>query len=326
MTLRIGITVLYFALLFGLGIWASRRIRDMKDYYVAGKGLGYWLVSFSSRATGESGWLLLGLTGFGFAFGMKAFWVVLGEMMGVTLCWVFLTQRFKVLSDRYDCITVTDYLSDRLGDNKHIIRLIATLSLLIFITAYVSAQFNACGKAFSGYFGLEHLTGVLIGVGIVGFYTVAGGFLAVVWSDLIQGLLMLLGLVVVPIVALITLGGPSAMIDGLSMANTEGLTNGTDLLSPWGGDFTAAGLVGAISLVAIGLGFLGSPQLFVRFIAIKNVRELGKGSVVATIFTLLTDTGAVLTGMCGRVLVEQNGAMGIFKEMVNTEEIASVKE
>ena len=326
MSMRIGITVLYFLLLFGLGLWASRRVRNMKDYYVAGKGLGYWLVSFSSRATGESGWLLLGLTGFGFAFGMHGFWVVLGEMMGVTLCWVFLTQRFKVLTDHYDCITVTDYLSDRLGDSKHVIRLLATLALVVFITAYVAAQFTACGKAFSGFFEIEHIYGVLIGVVIVGFYTIAGGFLAVVWSDLIQGLLMLLGLVAIPVVALITIGGPAEMISALGQSHTDGLTNGASLLDPWMGDSSAVGIMGVVSLVAIGLGFLGSPQLFVRFISVKNVEELGKGSLVATLFTLITDAGAVLTGMCGRVLVEQNGAMGTLKEMAGTNEIASAKE
>ncbi|MDP6931445.1 MAG: sodium/proline symporter [Myxococcota bacterium] len=326
MTTKIVITVLYFLVLFALGIWASRRVRDMKDYYVAGKGLGYWMVSFSSRATGESGWLLLGLTGFGFAFGMKGFWVVLGEMMGVTLCWVFLTQRFKVLTDHYDSITVTDYLSDRLGDTRHLVRVVATLSLVIFVTAYVAAQFNACGKAFSGFFGLEHTTGVVIGVALVGFYTVAGGFLAVVWSDFIQGILMFLGLVAVPLVALVVVGGPGELISGLAAVQTEGLTSGTDLLSPWGGEFSASALMGAIVLVSIGCGFLGSPQLFVRFISIRDVREIGPGSLVAVLFTLLTDCGAVLTGMCGRVLVQRNDAVDQLREMAGGAEIASAKE
>jgi sodium/proline symporter len=325
-TAKLILTVLYFALLAGLGIWASRRVRDMKDYYVAGKGLGYWLVSFSSRATGESGWLLLGLTGFGFAFGVQGFWVVLGEMMGVTLCWVFLTQRFKVLSDRYDSITVTDYLSDRLGDTGHVIRVIATLCLLIFVTAYVAAQFNACGKAFSGFFELSHVTGVVLGVALVGFYTVAGGFLAVAWSDFVQGILMLLGLVVVPIVAFVAVGGPGELVVGLAAAQTEGLTNGTALLSPWGGAFTGAALMSAMSLVAIGLGFLGSPQLFVRFISMKDLAQIGPGSVVAVVFTLLTDCGAVLAGMCGRVLVERNNAVDTLREMAGGAEISSAKE
>jgi len=324
--IKVVLTVLYFLLLAGLGIWASRRVRDMKDYYVAGKGLGYWLVSFSSRATGESGWLLLGLTGFGFAFGVKGFWVVLGEMMGVTLCWVFMTQRFKVLSDHYDSITVTDYLADRLGDTKHVVRVIATLSLVIFVTAYVAAQFNACGKAFSGFFGLEHATGVVLGVALVGFYTVAGGFLAVAWSDFVQGILMLLGLVVVPAVALYVVGGPSTLVSELGAVQTEGLVSGAALLSPWGGEFSGAALMGALVLVCIGFGFLGSPQLFVRFISIKDVGEIGPGSLIAVLFTLLTDCGAVLTGMCGRVLVDRNNAVGELRELAGGAEIASAKE
>lgn len=327
MITKVVLTVLYFLALAGLGLWASRRVRGMKDYYVAGKGLGYWLVSFSSRATGESGWLLLGLTGFGFAFGVQAFWVVLGEMMGVTLCWVFLTQRFKVLSDHYDSITVTDYLADRLGDTKHVIRVIATISLVIFVTAYVSAQFNACGKAFSGYFGLEHATGVILGVGLVGFYTVAGGFLAVAWSDLVQGVLMLLGLVAVPLVALAVIGGPGTLVTELGAVQTEGMaTNGAALLSPWAGEFSGKALMAALSLVAIGIGFLGSPQLFVRFISIKDVSEIGPGSLVAVLFTLLTDCGAVVAGMCGRVLVARNDAVDTLRDLAGGAEIASAKE
>jgi sodium/proline symporter len=326
MITKIVVAALYFAVLAGIGVWASRKIRDMKDYYVAGKGLGYWLVSFSSRATGESGWLLLGLTGFGFAFGVHGFWVVLGEMMGVTLCWIFLTQRFKFLSDRYESITVTDYLASRLGDTHHLLRVIATIALVIFVTAYVAAQFNACGKAFGGFFGLEHWVGVVLGVGLVGFYTVAGGFIAVVWSDLIQGILMLVGLVAVPIVALVVIGGPATLIAELGTVQTEGLVSGPDLLSPWAGEFNSAAVVTALSLVAIGLGFMGSPQLFVRFISIKSRAEIGPGSIVAVLFTLLTDTGAVVAGMCGRVLVSRNDAISTLQEMAGGAEISSAKE
>ena len=287
---------LYFLVLFVLGAVASRRVKGMSDFFVAGKRLNFWFVAFSSRATGESGWLLHGLTGMGFAVGMNAMWVVLGEVIGVTLCWVFLVQRFKVLTDRYESITVTDYLEDRFGDTSRVIRVIATVALLIFVTAYVSAQFAACGKAFSAFLGISHATGVIVGVVIVGFYTVAGGFIAVVWSDLFQGSLMLLGLIVLPVVGIAAAGGPSVAFETVAAIDPT-------LLDIWGpGGFSAKAALGAAGLVAIGLGFLGSPQLFVRFIAVKSPAEFKNGSIIAFLFTFLADMGAVITGVAGRAL------------------------
>lgn len=302
---KLVMIVAYFGVLFWIGLVASRKISDMKDYFVAGKQLNYWLVSFSSRATGESGWLLLGLTGMGFAVGIHAFWVVLGEVIGVTLCWVLLTQRFKVLTDRYESITVTDYLSDRVRDTSHIIRIIATIALVIFITTYVSAQFAACGKAFTGFLGIPHAWGVIIGVVIVGFYSVAGGFYAVAWSDLVQGVLMLFGLILLPVTGIIMAGGWTATMSAVHTADPQ-------LLSVWGKmGWGWKGALSALGLTAVGLGYLGSPQLFVRFIAVKNRTELTKGAMIAVLFTILADAGAVLTGMAGRALL--NGTLAPHK-------------
>lgn len=300
---KLVMIALYFGVLFWIGVAASRKIKDMKDFYVGGKKLNFWLVSFSSRATGESGWLLLGLTGMGFAVGLHAFWVVMGEVVGVTLCWVLMTQRFKELTDRYDSVTVTDYLSDRLGDTTHVIRVIATVVLVVFITSYVSAQFAACGKAFKGFLGVPHIWGVLIGMLIVGFYTVAGGFVAVAWSDLFQGLMMLFGLILVPFVAFVYAGGWGSAMATLQVVDAN-------LLGVWGkAGFGWAGVLSAAGLFAVGLGYLGSPQLFVRFISVKSREELNKGALVAVLFTILADAGAVFAGMAGRALVSGKGGM-----------------
>lgn len=305
---KLVMILIYFGVLFWIGVVASRKIADMKDYFVAGKALNYWLVSFSSRATGESGWLLLGLTGMGFAVGIHAFWVVLGEVIGVTLCWVLLTQRFKVLTDRYESITVTDYLCDRVKDTSHIIRVVATLALVVFITTYVSAQFAACGKAFTGFLGVPHVWGVLIGAVIVGFYSVAGGFYAVAWSDLVQGVLMLFGLILVPVVGMALAGGWSATMSAVHSADPM-------MLSVWGqSGWGWKGALSAMGLVAVGLGYLGSPQLFVRFIAVKDKQELTKGAMIAVLFTILADAGAVLTGMAGRALL--NGTLSPYKTLL----------
>jgi len=299
--IKLVAVAIYLAILIGIGVVASRRVKDVKDYFAAGKGLGFWAVAFSSRATGESAWLLIGLTGMGAAVGAKAFWVVLGEVIGVAGAWLLLCRRFKRLSDKYDSITVPDYLEDRFGDTRKALRIVSAGALVIFVTIYVSAQIDATGKAFEAFLGWDYYVGIAVGFAVVIVYSVAGGFLAVAWSDVFQGTLMFLGLVSLPIIATVTLGGPGVVMDRLG-AIDPGLLS---LAGPAGWSF--ATVLSVLSLSLIGLGFLGSPQIFVRFIALKDEREINKGAVVAIIFTVLADAGAVLIGMTGRALLTEPG-------------------
>jgi sodium/proline symporter len=288
---------LYMAVLLAIGAVASRRMRGLRDYYAADKGLGYWAVAFSARATGESAWLLLGLTGMGAAVGVRGFWVVLGEVLGVVGAWVLMSRRFHRLTTRYDSITVPDYLESRFrqGPGKsRSLRVISAIALTVFVTIYVSAQIDATGTAFESFLGMDWLTGALLGFAVVMVYSTSGGFLAVVWSDVFQGVLMFAGLVVLPIVGLVAIGGPGVMIDKLAATDPS-------LLSWSGGTgWTGITWMSTLGLALIGLGFLGSPQIFVRFIALRDESEIAKGTWVAFIWTLLADSGAVLTGMVGR--------------------------
>jgi len=288
---------LYLSVLLGIGVVASRRTKDLRDYYAADKGLGFWAVAFSARATGESAWLLLGLTGMGAALGVRGFWVVLGEVLGVVGAWLLLSKRFHRLTTRYDAITVPDYLEARFrqGPGKgRSLRVVAALALTVFVTIYVSAQIDATGTAFESFLGMDWFAGALLGFAVVMAYSVTGGFLAVVWSDVFQGTLMFLGLVALPIVGLIALGGPMNLVDKLSA------TDPTLLMLSGPDGWTGLTVMGTLGLALIGLGFLGSPQIFVRFIALRDEAEIPKGAGVAFAWTLLADSGAVLTGMVGR--------------------------
>ncbi|MFH1725453.1 MAG: sodium/proline symporter [Elusimicrobiota bacterium] len=288
----------YFLGLIVIAYFASRRISDIADYFVAGKKLDYWVVAVSSRATGESGWLLLGLTGMGFAVGAHAFWVLMGEMLGVCLCWVYLTQRFKAFTDRYRSITIPDYLESRLGDTSHLIRVFSAVVLVVFVTAYLSAQLTATGKAFDMFLGVPYKWGVALGMIIILAYTVAGGFVAVAWSDCLQGVLMVAGLTFLPLMALAKVGGLGELFEGLRALDPA-------LLAPMGTHgHSLKGWLSAIGLVAIGIGYLGSPQISVRFIAMRDGREFREGALIAALFTVFADIGAILTGMCGRVLLK----------------------
>ncbi len=295
------ILALYFLVLFGIGIWSSKQIKDIKDYYVGGKNMGYWVVAFSTRATGESAWLLLGLTGLGAVAGVSGFWVVVGEVIGVSLAWLCLAKPFKKLSDQYESITIPDYLVSRFRASSHTLRIIASTALSIFVVIYVSAQIDATGKAFENFLQIEYFTGALIGFAIVVIYIFFGGFVAVAWSDLFQGMLMFLGLVLLPLIAWFVIDKGVPMSEKL-YAMDPGLTD------IWGaGGFTGMNVAAIIGYLLIGLGFLGSPQIFVRFMSIKDEAEINKGRWVAIFFTLLTDTAAICIGLIGRYIFTDVG-------------------
>jgi sodium/proline symporter len=290
------IFVIYLIILAGLALWSRQESHSMSGYFIAGKNLPPWVVAFSTNATGESGWLLLGLTGMGYAVGAQAFWVVAGEVVGIALAWLLLSRRLKRLADQSDSITVPDVLATRFNDKAHVLRKISLLIILVMVGAYVAAQMVATGKAFDGFTDMNYSTGVLVGATVIILYTFVGGYKAVAWTDLIQGVLMLLGLIIVPIIAIDAAGGWGAV-----MADLRGQDPG--LLTPWGpaGKSTAA-LVGIVSFLAIGLPFMGVPQLMVRFMSARSEKSLVPAMVISVIVILLFDLGAVLTGMAGRAL------------------------
>ena len=289
---------IYCGILLAIGAVAARQMRTIRDYFAGGKRLGFINVAFSSRATGESAWLLLGLTGTGFAFGAMGFWIVLGEILGVGAAWLFMARRFKRLTDRYDSVTIPDYLESRLRDPSHWLRLIAAGALVIFVPIYASSQVFATGKAFNAFLGWDVFLGATIGFLVVLLYITRGGFVAVVWSDVFQGTLMICGLVLLPIVGILELGGVTNLIDRLREVspNHLSLTAGKGI--------TGESMATIIGFAAIGIGFLGSPQVFVRFISLKSEKELNKGAGVAIAWTALALSGAVLVGMVGRALFD----------------------
>ena len=291
--------VIYVAILLWIGVAAARRTRSTLDYYVGGRRMGPLSVAFSARSTGESAWLLLGLTGFGAAVGVQGFWIVLGEVLGVMLSWGFMAQRFKRLTARYNSMTVPDYLESRFRDQGQGIRSLAAGSLLVFVPIYVSAQIHATGEAFSSFLGWNYYVGALFGFVVVLLYVTRGGFVSVVWSDVFQAIMMLVGLVALPVVGVVA-GGSSPIVDALreSYPNHFSMTAGQN----WN-LITVAGIIG---LLGIGLGYLGSPQVYVRLIALRSDGVIPLARGVAIVWTLLTDTGAVMIGIVGRALIEGN--------------------
>ena len=289
--------IVYLGALIGLALWSRRETRTVEGYFLAGRKLPPWVVAFSANATGESGWLLLGLTGMGYAVGVQAFWIAAGEVLGVALAWGLLSRRLKRLADETDSITVPDVLEAGLQDPKQILRKLSLAIILIMVTFYVAAQMVATGKALDGFTDLSYSSGLLLGAGVIIAYTLIGGFKAVAWSDLLQGLLMLAGLIVLPSVAIDAAGGFSQVVDELGQQDPG-------LLSPWGpeGESPLA-LIAILSFLAIGIPFVGAPQLMVRFMSARSEASLGPAMAISVVVIALFDIGAVLTGMAGRVLL-----------------------
>ncbi len=291
------VMLVYLAMLAGFGIWSRKETHTLSGYFLAGKKLPGWVVAFSTNATGESGWLLLGLTGMGYAVGMKAYWVVVGEVIGIAASYWLISRRLKRLSDEHDSITVPDVLASQFEDRWHLIRGIAVAIILVMVTTYVTAQMVASGKALNGFIGMEYNTAVIVGAVIIIGYTFVGGYKAVSYTDVLQAVLMLGGLIVMPVAAIHAVGGWGEVISNVGAQDPL-------LVDMFG--FTTEGALGwaaVIGFVGIGLPLLGVPQLLVRFMSARDDGELIKARRISVGVLLVFTFGAVTTGIAGRALV-----------------------
>lgn len=287
----------YLLVLGALAFWSRSESKSLQGYFLAGKKLPPWVVAFSTSATGESGWLLLGLTGMGYAVGVHAFWVVAGEVTGIALAWLLISRRLKRLSDSAEAITVPDVLAYRFDDQRNILRGISAGIILLMVGSYVAAQMVAGGKALSGFTNLSYAQAVIVGAVVIIAYTFLGGYKAVAWTDLVQGVLMWLGLILIPVFAIDAAGGFTTMMETLRSDDAR-------LLSPWGPqDASLQGMVAILSFLAIGWGFLGVPQLLVRFMSARSEQSLVPAMRVSVFVILCFGLGAVLVGMAGRALL-----------------------
>ena len=299
--IKIAVLATYVGILFLIGIFASRRINTMSDYYVGGKKMGFWAVAFSARATGESGWLLIGLTGMGAMAGLSAYWVVLGELLGVFISWQYMAKRFKRRSDQYNAITIPDYLESHFKSSSNTLRILSASILVVFVVIYVASQMDVTGIAFESMLGIDYRIGAMIGFCIVLAYIFVGGFVAAVWSDMFQGILMFFGLVLLPIVVWFSMDQGAGIISGLNAIDPT-LTQVMGRSDDW-----LMNLFTLLGFSMIGLGFLGSPQVYVRFMSIESEAEVDKGKWVALLFTLLTDAAAVTIGILARIYFTDAG-------------------
>ncbi|KHD25944.1 proline:sodium symporter PutP [Vibrio caribbeanicus] len=291
--------IAYLILMLAIGVIAYQRTKNSSDYFLGGRSLGPWPAALSAGASDMSGWLLLGLPGYAYAAGIEAFWLAGGLLVGTWLNWLINAKRLRTYSITTDALTLPEFLSRRFNDKSKMIQVISAFFILLFFLFYTSSGLVAGGKLFETVFGLDYTTAVVIGTVCVVSYTLFGGFLAVSWTDLVQGLLMAAALMIVPIAAME--GGFSDLGGQLENINPELLTLWNDSK----GEPLSA--IAIISLVAWGLGYFGQPHILARFKATRTNKDLTTARRIAVIWTALSMLGAMLVGIVGLIYVNNSG-------------------
>ncbi|MFV0452412.1 MAG: sodium/proline symporter PutP [Propioniciclava sp.] len=278
----------YLITMVVIGFVAQSRTKDLDDYLLAGRGLSPFVSALSAGASDMSGWLLMGLPGALYLGGLVEIWIAVGLTLGAWLNWTFVAPRLRSYTEVFgDSITIPSFLGARLKD-RYLIRLVAGLIILVFFTLYVSSGMVAGGTFFEQSFGLPYTVGLALVAVVTVTYTLVGGFLAVSWTDVVQGCMMLLALVVLPVMGVIHLGGLGPTVDAIRAVDPSLLS----LIS--GGT-----VVGIVSSLAWGLGYFGQPHILVRFMALTSAGEARSGRRIGITWMVLACLGATATALVG---------------------------
>ncbi|MGY8870212.1 MAG: sodium/proline symporter PutP [Pseudomonadales bacterium] len=314
----IGTFTIYLGLMLAIGVYAYRRTANSSDYFLGGRSLGPWPAALSAGASDMSGWLLLGLPGYAFSSGLESVWLGAGLLIGTWLNWLLVAKRLRTYSiEADDALTLPEFFANRFEDKSNLLQVISAFFILLFFLFYTSSGLVAGGKLFETVFGLDYTLAVIIGTVCVVSYTLFGGFLAVSWTDLVQGLLMAAALVIVPIIAIQSEGGFANLFTALEVKNPELLTIWNDSK---GEPLTA---IAIISLAAWGLGYFGQPHILARFAAVRSNAEITTARRIAVVWSGLSMVGAILVGLAGIIYVDNQlgGNLGdgekIFMLLVN---------
>jgi sodium/proline symporter len=296
LTAVIGIVFfLYVLLMLGVGYVTSKNTSSPADFFLADRSLKAWVTAISSTASSESAWAVLGTVGLAYKDGVSAVWFLPGCLLGYAINWFFIAEKLRRHSHEEGALTVPDYLESHFKDKSNIIRIISVVIIFTCMMAYVGAQFTAIGKTFDAMFGVPHWLSISAGGAIVILYTMMGGFRAVVWTDFIQGLIMVLGIALLAIVAVWHLGGIGAMVEKVQQVSP-------DTLAIMGGKTTAAFFGSMVGLLGIGLGYPGQPHVINRYMAAKNTKTIEQGAWIAIAWGLIIYISAIVLGIAGNAL------------------------
>ncbi len=290
-----AVFLVYVGIMLWIGYTAFRSTYSPTDFFLANRSLKAWVTAVSSTASSESAWAVLGTVGLAYKDGLSAIWFFPGCLLGYALNWCFVAERLRKNSRDKNTLTIPDYLETYFTDNTHLIRLISIIIIFSCMMAYIAAQFLAIGKTFDAIFGIPHILSISTGGTIIIIYTMMGGFRAVAWTDFIQGLIMVVGLVVLSLAAVQELGGFSVITQKVNEAAPAALTL-------MGEKTTPVFLGSMVGLLGIGLGYPGQPHVITRYMAAKDAKTIKQGMWIAFGWGTLMYSSAILLGICGQVL------------------------
>lgn len=282
--------IVYLVAMLALGAAAYRFTRNLKDYILGGRQLGGAVAALSAGASDMSGWLMLGLPGAIYASGLNQVWIAVGLVAGALFNWRFVARRLRRYTERVgDALTMPDYFENRFADRSRVLRVASAFVILIFFTIYTSAGLVSGAILFEQVFGLDYRVALLVGTVSILSYTAVGGFLGVCWTDTVQGVMMFLALLIVPAVAITSMGGCSATMEATSAAAPAGVFDA----------FHDMDVIGAVSLMAWGLGYFGQPHILARFMALRDERDMPEAQMIGMTWMVLALYGAIATGLAG---------------------------
>ena len=296
--------VLYMVIMLVIGWYAYKRTTNLNDYMLGGRSFGPAVTALSAGAADMSGWLLMGLPGAIYVAGLVEAWIAIGLTLGAYLNWLLVAPRLRVYTQvSGDSITIPSFLESRLKDKSRLLRIASGIIILVFFTFYVSSGMVAGGKFFMSSFDVDYHTGMLIVSAVVIAYTLFGGFLAVSYTDFVQGLTMFLALLLVPIFGLTLTGGFAETAASIREVNPDALSL-----------VKGATIAGVISSIAWGLGYFGQPHIIVRFMAIKSVKETKNERRIGIGWMALSLFGAIATALVGIAYYQQNAGAELVDE------------
>ncbi len=306
----------YLLVMVFIGLKFYNKSDSLSQYILGGRQLNSWVTAMSAQASDMSGWLLVGLPGTAYLVysgTTEAIWTAIGLILGTYLNWLFVAKRLrKYTKVSNNSLTIPDFFENRFRDARHILRIVSGVFIIFFFLIYTSSQFVTGGKLFSTIFGIDYKLGILIGALIILLYTVFGGFTAVCWTDTIQGTIMFFALMVVPGIAIYSMGGFDDVFSRIAEITPEKLT----ILPSDDGGIKSLVLA---SCLGWGLGYFGQPHIIVRFMAIESPEMIKKSRIIAMVWVLITLSCAILIGIVGKAyLPELSDPETIYMQMINS--------
>jgi sodium/proline symporter len=291
--------IAYQLLMLGIGWWASKRNRDSEDFYLGGRRLGGLVAALSASASSSSAWSLLGVSGAAFVWGLPAIWLIPATLSGFLINWYLVAPRLARQSRDSGALTLTEFIAGPRGDPARLTMMRLGAAVILFsFTFYIAAQFQAAGTTFASVLDVRQETAIVIGAAVVLAYVWLGGFWAASITDSVQGLLMAFSALLLPLLALIAVGGP------LELAASLGTdAGGGSPFDRWAGQASWPAALGfVLGLFGIGLGYPGQPHVVNRFMAIRDQAAIVRGRRIAVAWAAIIYSGMVVLGWCGRIL------------------------